>query len=132
METDDRPFKNGRAYMVAIAVLIGLFTVIFIHGARVIILRVPLDLYDEAPILLFQVAWVSIPFILLSMLEIHSRVAWATGILLTGLVWGSYLLDGISRDGSGSGANIGLGLLLLVSPLVISISCAIVARQSSL
>jgi hypothetical protein len=82
----------------------------------------PLDLAAERGVLLFQVAIVAAPFLLLALAGTRDKLPWLVAFALTLALWGYLLFDGVRYHWSGdtSGANIGLGLILLVSPLVIA------------
>jgi hypothetical protein len=56
------------------------------------------------------------------------RLAWATGIVLSLLLWAWYFLDPLLDPGGG--ANIGLGLLMMASPLPIFLVMWWIARRS--
>ena len=55
------------------------------------------------------------------------RLAWATGIVLSLLLWLWYFLDPLLNPGGG--ANIGLGLLMMASPLPIFLAMWLIARR---
>lgn len=79
----------------------------------------PLDLADEAGVIVAQIAMVSFPSIIISLLGAKKSTPWLIGLAMTAAIWGIYIIDARSRSGSGTGANIGLGLLLLISPIII-------------
>ena len=56
------------------------------------------------------------------------RLAWATGIVLSLLLWTWYFLDPLLNPGGG--ANIGLGLLMMASPLPIFVVMWLIARKA--
>jgi hypothetical protein len=55
------------------------------------------------------------------------RLAWATGIALSLLLWLWYFLDPLLNPGGG--ANIGLGLVMMASPLPIFVVMWLIARR---
>ena len=55
------------------------------------------------------------------------RLAWATGLALSLLLWFWYFLDPLLNPGAG--ANVGLGLLMMASPLPIFLAMWLIARR---
>jgi hypothetical protein len=113
------------------ALAIGIFTVSAVTGIHSMLTGARLNLAEELPIFLFQILVVSIPFLLLALLNIRSALPWLVGVILTGALWSYYLYDAVSHHGDGRGANIGLGLILLASPFVISTICLVLGRRES-
>jgi hypothetical protein len=82
----------------------------------------PLRFYPAVDVT--QAMIVVIPFVVLTMGNISDRAPWRTGLVLTFLLWGYALFDGIRAQASGNvNPNETLGLLLLASPIIISIAC---------
>ena len=117
------PLPSG-ALLAALA--IGIMTITLVNGLLSAWTPVALNLRDEWPIYLLQAAIVAFPFVILAFFEQTSKLVWVFGLALTAAFWGYYLFDGLND--TGEGANIGLGLLLLISPLIITGACFLVAR----
>src|SRR5687767_13596630 len=63
---------------------------------------VPLNLAEEYHILLFQVLWTAMPFLLLALFGVRDRLPWLVGIVPTAILW--LLL--LASAGEHEGANI--------------------------
>src|SRR5687767_3490454 len=69
-----------------LAVALGLFPVALAVGLAWL-RGVPLNLAEEYHILLFQVLWTAMPFLLLALLGVRDRLAWLVGIVPTAILW---------------------------------------------
>lgn len=121
--------QRSTLFLLIMAIAIGIFVVATVNG--ILWLFGGVEYHMKSYIWLFSVdiATVSAPFILLALLHIHSKQAWLMGMAMTLLLWGYYLFDGLRGDTEGNvGANIGLGLIILVSPVIISLVCLVVAK----
>lgn len=67
------------------------------------------------------------PFVVLALFGIAARRAWVSGLVLTALFWGLYLVTTVRADAGGD-ANIGLGILMLFSPVVVTVGSLIALR----
>ncbi len=125
MNNPPPPAKSRRVNGCALALGIGVFTIVAVHAAFSLATGAPLNLGEEWGIFLSQMLLVAAPFGLLALAEVRDGVAWLVGGAFTATLWGYYLFDGIRYQLSDeiSGANIGLGLMLLVSPVFISVAC---------
>ena len=73
---------------------------------------------DDLGIRLLEMAIIAPPFALLGLGGIRDRLAWAVALLLTAIVWLSYLYD-LSRD---TGVNFLFGVIMIfIAPIVISL-----------
>jgi hypothetical protein len=109
----------NRITAICFSLLIGLSTVYGSEWLHSLFTGSVIDLSAERDIFLFQICLVSFPFLVLALLGIRAKRAWALGLALTALFWGYYLIDSILRFGDGTGANIGIGLFLPFSPFVV-------------
>ncbi len=120
-----------RPILFALALSIGLVTVVAVHGFFWLATGKTLNLADEWGNFLAHILIAAAPFGLLALAGIRNRAAWLVGLALTAAFWGYYLFVGIRYQLSGdrSGANIGLGLVMLLSPLIISAACLIASKD---
>lgn len=119
---------RGPAFALVIAASIA-----FVAGFTLTFMAVTgrdIDLTEEWSSLLFQVAMVAIPMLLLLGLGETRRVPWAICIFLTILFWSTYFWSGIASQRNHSGVNFGVAFLMLASPLLISLASVGAARLS--
>jgi hypothetical protein len=116
----------------ALALGIGLLTVVVETGTFSLATGRAVNLKDEWESFFVQVVFVAAPFGLLSLARIKDRAAWLTGLALTAAFWGYYLFDGIRYQlgGDKSGVNLGLVFLMLLSPVIISAVCLGIAKAN--
>lgn len=114
-----------------LAFVIALGTVGVACATVAVVMQRSLNLSEEAGTFAFQVGLVSIPFLILAFAGVAKKLPWLVGLGMTAAFWGIYLADAIYRDGGGSGANIGLGLLILLSPMIITLSCLATAKSQN-
>jgi hypothetical protein len=121
---NDAPSNRVLDYLVGwiLALALGAFFPAAVAGAGLLGGR-PLNLAEEGAVLLFQMLWTAIPFLLLALLGVRERLPWLVGLIPTTLLW---LLLLVPTDG----ANIGLGLLLMIAPIPLSIAVIVAASRS--
>ena len=91
------------------------------------------NLGDESGPILFRVLLVSAPFLVLAWRGDASRISWATGLVLTLLVWGYIVFkfrSGGFEGGSSVGNSMWLAIFSLGSTAVITVVCAVLSRRS--
>lgn len=86
---------------------------------------------EEITVLLFNLVWLSIPFLMCVFTDRYFIVAWSTALVGTLLFWAAYVTSGMIAEPA-EGANIGMGILMLLSPIIISIACIISTRAARL
>jgi hypothetical protein len=114
----------------ALALAIGVVTVVAVTGAHSLVTEKPVNLSEEWGVFLFQMLLVALPFALLAVAGIDRRLPWLIGLGLTAAFWGYYLFEGLRYHLSGdrSGVNLALAFAMLASPIFISAACLIAAK----
>jgi hypothetical protein len=113
-----------------LAPVIGFITVAGVNGGFALATGADLNLAEEWGVFLFQMLLVAVPFALLGIAGLRSRLSWGVSLALTAMFWVIYLADGLSSWGDGTGANIGLGLLMLVSPAFVTAAGFLAAKAA--
>lgn len=129
MNQDMTRTPGGRLPLALAALAIGLFTVAGIAAAFAVATGHRPDLALEYPVFLTRTAMVAAPFLLLALLNVRRRRPWLLGAVLTLLVWGYYVFEGLGSQSGGDrgGMSISLALAILASPIVITLACLISA-----
>lgn len=83
----------------------------------------PDDLSEEALVILFQLLWISIPFIVLGLHGQTRYLPWLVAILLYAVFLIYILVDAKISVQEGTGVNIGAGLFFLVLPFIVTFIC---------
>lgn len=121
--------KRSMPLLLTLAVAIGVAVVTMVNGAFWLLGDVKFHVSSYLAIWGTDIVTVSAPFVLLALMRVSSKTPWMVGFVMTVMLWGYYLYDGLRGDTEGNvGANIGLGLIILVSPIVISLTCLMVAK----
>jgi hypothetical protein len=108
----------SRALAMLVALAIGVFTIIMVHGMVVGFF----DAFRLTTQTWYWVAMVSTPFLVLALLGITTIGPWIAGLVLTAALWGCFVYTHPRRD-----AAIGIYILIGVSPIIISAACLLTA-----
>jgi hypothetical protein len=128
-----RASPGQRLLMMWAALIIGIVINFFMATASGSIGYLLSNLGDEAGPLIFNILLPSVPFLLLAMRGITAGKPWLVGLILTMLTYGYVIftfLSGDAKGGTAAGKAIWLALVLLVSSIVITITCHIISRTS--
>ena len=106
------------AFIAALA--IGLL-VVSAHGAILALAGRPAQ---PLQLMIIQVIMVAMPFLFMVLARITARGPWMIALTLTLALWGYSLVDALVLA-PGRGPNVALGLLMLASPVILSIICAV-------
>ena len=89
-----------------------------------------LDFYDEAVFMLFQIAWTSLPFVIIMLHRVTSIWPWATATVLTIVLHAYVILEAAETVEAGKGVNIGLGILMFAWPLIVTAVAVIIIAMT--